>query len=174
MFDTVFVNHLWNWSESPLVRFVARIFSWLRKLTRCGSWGHRRVCLRHKPPVKFVACLWLTPRNVVENYGKLIDFCEDSKPCLTSFQRMYIIQVVEVILKRVSISRHSNVLARFSHNIVGCLRGTHSSLTCSFCTTSGSKPNHWWPLRLYPVFLPISCKLDIKWKAGEEIILEID
>lgn len=46
--------------------------------------------LRHKPLVKSVACLWLAPRNAVENYGKLIDFCDDSKPCLTSFQRMFV------------------------------------------------------------------------------------
>lgn len=165
MFDTVFVNHLWNWSESPVVRFMAGIFRWLRQLTRCGSWGHCSMWLRHKPLVKSVACLWLTPRNAVENYGKLIDFCEDSKPCLTSFQRMFVDNTSDggdLEEGERSVWGHSNVLARFSHNTVGCLRGRHSSLTCSFCTASGSSPNHWWPLRVYPVFLPIAGKLDIK------------
>lgn len=163
MFDTIFVNHLWNWSESPLVSFMAGIFRWLRQLTRCGSWGHCSMWLRHKPLVKSVACLWLTPRNAVENYGKLIDFCDDSKPCLTSFQRMFVDNtVMEVIWKREKCVRAFKCIGQIFPQTVGYLRGRHSSLTCSFCAASGSRPNHWWPLSVYPVFLPIAGKLDIK------------
>ena len=38
---------------------------------------------------------------MVENYGKLVDFCEGTKSCLASFQTMSVdMQVMEVVLKR--------------------------------------------------------------------------
>lgn len=83
-FDTIFVNHLWNWSASPLLRFVAGIFMWFMQLTRGSKRGHPRVWHRHKPHARSGGSLWLTPRNVVENHGKLVDFCGDIKSCLAS------------------------------------------------------------------------------------------
>lgn len=42
----------------------------------------------------------------------------------------------------------------------------HSGLTCSFSAASGSRPKHEWHLRIYPVSLPISCKVAIEWGKG--------
>ena len=78
-----------------------------------------------------------------ENYGKLIDICEDIKPCLTSSQRMFLDNTRDGgdFKEGEMVSGHSIALARFSHNTGGCLRGRHSSLFC-LCSRQ-LKVKHW-------------------------------
>lgn len=143
---------------------------WFMQLTRGSKRGHCRVWHRHKPHARSGGSLWLTPRNVVENHGKLVDFCGDIKSCLASLQRMFVDKAsdgsgFEEGEGRRGIQIHWPEFPTILQAALGTDR--HSGLTWSFSAASGSRPKHGWHLRIYPVFLPISCKVAIKWRKGK-------